>query len=189
VLAIISTIFFYTFSVSSVLVYGAGLGQFFSGSGKKDALLIHWAKLLVVSMGASLLLWPLTQMFLAPYGMEELYPFFCVFIVIGVEKAVEALFGLFRESSSSWTVVTVPCVIFTVNESITFGDVISISAGSCISFFITSLFLMAIKKRLEFKDSAQDMRNGPLLLISIGFLALIFFAWNVSWWQYGGVRW
>ncbi len=182
---VISTIFFYSFCVSTVLVYGAGLGQLFPGSGKNTVLLVQWGKLLAVSMGASLFMWPLVQLFLTPFGMGELYPFLCVFVVIGLEKLFDAVMGMFSKPVPFQSIIILPCVIFTLNESIVFADVFVISVGCCVSFVIISLFLMAFKKRLEFKDSVRDMRNGPLLLISIGFLLLAFFAWNVSWWNHG----
>ena len=70
---------------------------------------------------------------------------------------------------------------FTLYEACTYTELIAILASALVSMLVWSFVLCAVKRRVEESNVSTQWKNAPLLLISMGMVALALYAWDIAW--------
>ena len=72
-------------------------------------------------------------------------------------------------------------VVFALYQAFTYIEMIAILVSALASMLIWSLVLCAVKRRVEESNVSAQWKNAPLLLISMGMIALALYAWETAW--------
>jgi len=72
-------------------------------------------------------------------------------------------------------------VIFALYQAFTYIEMIAILVSALVSMLLWSFVLCAVKRRIEESNVSAQWKNAPLLLISMGLIALALYAWDIAW--------
>ena len=61
------------------------------------------------------------------------------------------------------------------------SPLIAILASALVSMLVWSFILCAVRRRVEESNVSAQWKNAPLLLISMGMIALALYAWDIAW--------
>ncbi len=178
---------FYSLCSSSVLVYGIGVRQAFLNSGGSVRILSVGVKVTVTTVLSVCLLYPVSTFLMIPHGMADMLPFFCICAVVCVSKITDSLAGFIKNFPAGEIIFSLGSVLLAMTEGVSFAENLLVAFSCCVSFLGLSFFLYAVRKRLEYTSAFSDFRGSPLILISMGLLVLVLYAWNISWWNYGRI--
>ena len=179
---IASLIFFYTFLASLVFLYGIGLERL-----SMNARSTHVIIPVILRDGAVMLIsasisWLLEFYILIPSGIITITPVIALIIVYFCDLTLYRILSrqtktqLIRERLFSGGTV-----IFALYQAFTYIELIAILASALVSMLVWSFILCAVRRRVEESNVSAQWKNAPLLLISMGMIALALYAWDIAW--------
>ena len=180
-----SKFFYYIFYSSAVMVYGIGLSKSTFESRSLENMKARYIKALIVVTSTAILTWLFTKGVLVPANCAELYPLFCIFIFVIFSVFSETLLRLTSQIFTSDFSVSLLCTVLAINESMTVVDTVIISVCSLSAFFLYTIVMQAIRKRMQFSSPSHEIEGRGLLLMGIAVLLLAMLAWNVTWFNSG----
>lgn len=179
---IMSMIFFYTLPASMLFIHGLGLERLSMNVRSSRVILPFLRNAALVMISAASVSWLLGIYLFSPLGLSFLIPFFSLLIVYGCEYGITRIMPESDRSESGLTgerVFAGGTVIFALYHAFHYIDLAVIIVCSIVSLCIWSFVLSAIKRRIDESSMSAQWKNAPLLLISMGIIALALYAWDM----------
>ena len=179
---IASLIFFYTLPASLIFLYGIGLERLSMNARSPHVIIpfiLRDGALMLVSASISRLL---EFYILAPLGIVMITPIIALITVYVCDRFLHRmLFGRTGNRLIRERLFTGGTVIFALYHAFTYIDLIAILVSALMSMLLWSFILCAVKRRVEESSVSTQWKNAPLLLISMGMIALALYAWDIAW--------
>lgn len=181
-MAIVSIIFFYTFPASIIFLQGIGLERL-SMNARSTRVIIPF----ILRSGAVMLIsasisWLLEFYILLPFGIIAVTPVVALIIIYLCDLILHRT--LFRQMETKLIRERLFCggtVLFALYQAFTYIELIAILVSALVSMLLWSFVLCAVKRRVEESNVSAQWKNAPLLLISMGMVALALYAWDMAW--------
>ncbi|HQL34001.1 MAG TPA: hypothetical protein PK969_12170 [Treponemataceae bacterium] len=181
-------IFLYTFSCSSLLLYGIGLEKTFFES-RPRGLLYKRLPILTLELFVSVLAAQLlVKEVLIPHSFLFLIPV-SILCIAGFFQTVSKV--LRKDTSYSppgERLMFLGSIFLAVFESTGYADTLLISSASLFSFGLWTVLLSSIRERIDTSRLQADWNGTPIVLVCLGLLSIILHATDVSWWIQEFVR-
>lgn len=177
-----SLIFFYIFPASIIFLHGIGLERLSMNARSTRVILpfiLQDGVLIIVSALISRLL---EYSILAPLGIITLTPVVALITVYLCDLVLHRL--LFRRTETRLIrerLFSGGIVIFALYQAFTYTELLTILVSALVSMLVWSFILCAVKRRVEESNVSTQWKNAPLLLISMGMIALALYAWDIAW--------
>lgn len=176
---ILPFIFFYTFSASVIFLHGIGLERLSMNARSAHVIMPFLLKSGILITAAASISWLLGVYLLAPFGLSALTPLTALIITYLGETCVHQIFSNKTESRSiQEQVFTGGTVLFALYHAFSYGELLIIVISSLLSICLWSFILCAVKRRVDDSSVSAHWKKAPLLLISMGFIALALYAWD-----------
>ena len=179
---IASLIFFYTFPASLLFLHGIGLERL-SMNARSTRVIIPFilrdGALMLISASISRLL---EYFILIPIGLVAITPVVALIVVYLCDLGLHRT--LFRQTETRLIrerLFSGGAVIFALYQAFTYIEMIIILVSALASMLMWSFILCAVKWRVEESNVSAQWKNAPLLLISMGLIALALYAWDTAW--------
>ena len=179
---IVSIIFFYTLPASLIFLQGIGLERLSMNARSTRAVIPFILRDGAVILISASLSWLLEFSILLPLDIVSITPIAALIIVYLCDLAVHRIF--FKHSESRLIrerLFSGGTVIFALYQAFTYIELIAILVSALVSMLVWSFVLCAVKRRVEESNVSSQWKNAPLLLISMGLIALALYAWDVAW--------
>lgn len=184
----VTTLLFYTFSCSLILVYGIGLEKTFFESRPHSRFPARIPGLFIDAIMSVAALWfPVTRILL-PYGYFYLVPMAVILVCGIVHLIVSVLLPPVRKVHSGERLFFFGMVFLALSEPVSFPDALLIVCAGIVSFGIMTVLLFAIRERISAANVHPDWKGAPLVLLSMGLLFIVLYSADVSWWLSEAVR-
>lgn len=182
------TLFLFTFSCSTVLVYGIGLEKAYQDARSLNHLLPRLPILalqLLLAIPASRFL---VELLLLRYGLIVISPVLVAFVCSVSHLLLAPFVPSSEPADTGEKIFYYGTVYLALSESMGYVDSLIIALSSIISFFIVTLILIAVRDRFSSSRIPDDWRGAPLILVSLGLLFIVLYSADVSWWLQGGTK-
>ena len=179
---IVSIIFFYTLPASLIFLQGIGLERLSMNARSTRVVIPFILRDGAVMLISASLSWLLEFSILLPLDIVSITPIAALIIVYLCDLAVHRIF--FKHSESRLIrerLFSGGTVIFALYQAFTYIELIAILVSALVSMLVWSFMLCAVKRRVEESNVSSQWKNAPLLLISMGLIALALYAWDVAW--------
>lgn len=179
---IVSIIFFYTLPASLIFLQGIGLERLSMNARSTRVVVPFILRDGAVMLISASLSWLLEFSILLPLDIVSITPIAALIIVYLCDLAVHRIF--FKHSESRLIrerLFSGGTVIFALYQAFTYIELIAILVSALVSMLVWSFMLCAVKRRVEESNVSSQWKNAPLLLISMGLIALALYAWDVAW--------
>lgn len=178
----ITTLLFYTFSCSLILVYGIGLEKAFFESRTNSRFPVRIPGLFIDAILSVAALWyPVTRILL-PYGFFYLVPITVILTCGIVHLIVTVILPPVRQIHSGERLFFFGMVFLAISEPVSLPDALLIVCAGIISFGLMTVLLFAIRERIAAANVHPDWKGAPLILLSMGLLFIVLYSADVSWW-------
>ncbi|MCQ2241472.1 hypothetical protein [Treponema sp.] len=177
----ISTILYYVFFSSVVLVYGIGIERSVVLSKKQHDLMIKALKMMICVSSTSALSYMIVYWLLVPVDLTELYPFVVILFFLAISVFVEAIIRITAKISAVESGIALMFIFIGLTESNSFGECVFISVLCAAAFFMIIPFVIAITRRNELNGRKQEYEKNGFILISIVIVMFLLLSWNVTW--------
>lgn len=176
------TIFFYSFSCSSLLVYGIGLEKTFFESLFLSRFILSLPSIILDALVSVAILWIFETRILLRFGLGYLIPMTGVFVCGLVHLLLSYILPVFYKKQGTEKFFFLGIVFLALFEAISFVDSIMIVIASIVSLIFSTIFLFSIRKRVDDSNVHPDWKGAPLVLVSMGLLCFVLYSPDVSWW-------
>jgi len=176
-----SSLIFYFFIASIILVYGVGIKELLLVIDRPKNVLLYSLKTFLTTTFSVMLSWVVTTYILAEKNLTDIYPFFLLFITLGFSILFSYLIKLIFKIDIKEFSLTFLISLISINESVSFFSAISICVASTLCFYILIPILYSIKKRISISSAHIDIKTGFLILFSIALFLIVVFSYNISW--------
>ena len=179
---IASLIFFYTFPASLVFLHGIGLERLSMNARSTRVVIPFILRDGVVMLISASLCRLIEFSLLLPLDIVDITPIAALIIVYLCDLTLHRILlkrtesRLIRERLFSGGTV-----IFALYQAFTYIELIAILASALVSMLVWSFVLCAVRRRVEESNVSAQWKNAPLLLISMGLIALALYAWDIAW--------
>lgn len=181
---ILSNFIFYVFSASCILVYGIGIKDLLLTVDNPKNVFLYFLKTLFSILGTISFSWIITTYVLSPKSLTDMFPFFLIFISLAFSVLFSFLCKLIFKREINEFVLSFFIAFIAINEGTTLLHGILIGTIATMTFYALIPVLYAIKYRINLSLVNIDFKKGALLLISIGLLLILLFAYNISWFNF-----
>lgn len=177
----ISTMLYYIFFSSVVLVYGIGVERSITLSKKSHDIMLKALKMMICVSSTSSLSYLITNGILVPSDLAELYPFVVVLFFLAISVFVEAIIRITSRISAVESGIALMFTFVGLSESTSFGECVFISVTCVAAFFLMIPFVIAITKRNDLNGYKLEYEKNSFVLVSIAVVMFVLLSWNVSW--------
>lgn len=182
---VLSNLIFYIFSASCILVYGVGIKDLLLTVENPKNVFLYSVKTLLSTICTVILTWVISTYVLGPKSLSDIFPFFLVFFALAFSILLSFLFKLLLKKEISEFVLTFFIAFLAVNESTTLLHGIIIAIVATIGFYALIPIFYAIKYRINISLVNIELKKAILILVSIGIILILLFAYNISWFNFG----
>lgn len=180
-MSIPALIFFYTVPASLIFLYGIGLERL-SMNARSNRVVFPFILKTGVLMLASASITRLVLVYiLAPAGLNFLMPIVSLVIVYLCDTVLYRIFPQEKQHRIRERLFACGTVIFALFHAFTYIELLVIILSAAFGMVIWSLVLSAVKCRVDESQVSTQWKNAPLLLISMGMIALALYAWDSAW--------
>lgn len=178
---IVATFIIYLFISSAILIYGIGLKSLVVLSEKPKHVCIFFAKNILTTVLSIVIMWPITIYYLVPFGLYDIFPFFCVLIVILISTPLQKLFQKFFNIDVSEFAITFCVTLLAINEAISLPNALLIATVSLLTFYILLPLLFTIRKRIAYSNPYPILKKGAFVFLIITVILIALLSINISW--------
>ncbi|MDR1101835.1 MAG: RnfABCDGE type electron transport complex subunit A [Clostridiales bacterium] len=181
-------------SITAILIQNVVLVQFlgicpFLGVSKKveTAFGMGIAVVFVIAL-SSMITWALQTYVLVPFGLEYLRTIAFILVIATLVQLVEMFLqrfipGLYAAMGIYLPLITTNCAVLgvallVVQKEYSFGQTVIYSTSTAIGFLLAIVLFAGVRERLDDARIPRCLRGFPITLISAGFLAMAFLAFN-----------
>ena len=179
---IASLIFFYTFPASVIFLHGVGLERLSMNARSARVVIPFILREGLLMLISASIMWLLEFSILLPLGIVGITPIAALITVYLCDQVLNRT--LFRQQETRLIrerLFLGGTVIFALYHAFTYIEMIAILLSALVSMLIWSFVLCAVKRRVEESNVSTQWKNAPLLLISMGLIALTLYAWDIAW--------
>ena len=179
---VVSLIFFYTFPASIIFLQGIGLERLSMNARSTRVVIPFILRDGAVMLIAASISWLLEFSVLSPLDIVGITPIAALIIVYLCDFALHLT--VFRKTEMRLIRERVFCggtVVFALYQAFTYIELITILISALVSMIVWSFAIYAITRRMEESAASTQWKNAPLLLISMGLIALALYAWDIAW--------
>lgn len=176
-----SSIMYYTFFASALIIYGISLNRLLTLSAPIPVIVQSFLKTLISSAATTSLTYVLSMSFLVNYSLAEMYPFFAVLIYIAVSGLIELCVSIGIKNSIIEFSLPMLTTLLSINEAHSFPHALIICVSCICSFYLLFIILAALKSRFTIFAPATGLKVYILLMFSLGVITVAVFAWQNSW--------
>jgi len=175
--------FYYSFSCSILLTYGIGLEKAFFDS-RPDSRFIARAPGILAEMILSVVaVYLLDTRVLFHPDFRVLVPMSTVFVCAFVQTLVSLVNpSVMRDISTGERIFYFGTVFLAVSEGGSLPEALIIAVASVIAFYCASILLFSVRQRIASATVPADWKGAPLILASMGLLAIVMHSADISWW-------
>ncbi|CEM62251.1 hypothetical protein DWQ65_09050 [Treponema phagedenis] len=174
--------FLFVFSVSIIFLWGVGTERLYIQAGSSKGILLGVIRPLIASCLSLILCSGLIFWVLIPLKLNFTIPIFiglitylCIFLLdLGLHNFIQQRVP----EEKLFIYGTVFLCLYTA-ENLLHAVYLCIAVN--VSLLVCSVILHAIKERIYQGYASKDWKTAPLLLISMGFIAMAFYATDVLW--------
>ena len=182
-------LFFFAIYCSSVFVYGTGIRQIVHNSEKVSwKIIIQLSLTLVMLVLNILIINPVVDLLLLPYGLKELLPF----VILLVLLPVDAIFGIikhrFPDIKCSDLLISYPVLLLSFYESVDLTDTLTTAIPCAISYYIFLPLIYSVRKRISLTNMSENINVNSLIFITIAVILCAIFAFDYSWLSVGVLK-
>lgn len=178
----LDTLFFYTFSCSTLLVYGIGLEKTFFESRPGSHFFARLPAILLETILSVSALWYIITLLLLPNDFGFLIPMATILVCAIFQILTQVLFPSARKIPSGEQLFFYGTVFLALAEAGSLPEALIIVAASLVSFSLITILLFAIRQRIASSNAHTDWKGTPLILVSMGLLCIALYSTDVSWW-------
>ena len=178
---ILSNLIFYIFSASCVFVYGIGIKDLILYLDNSKNLVLYFLKTFFTTIFTVGFTWIFTTYVLSPIGISDIFPFFLIFICLTFSILFSFLCKLVFKEEINEYILSFFLSFLAINEGTRFLDAILIAVISSVAMYVLIPVIYSIKRRINSSSAHLDLKNGVLILVSIGLLLITLFVHNISW--------
>lgn len=179
----LDVVFFYSVSCSILWAYGIGLEKSFFDSRSGSRFMARMPANLAITLVSVLASFKLQSRLIQPFDLGELMPMTTVLIASIAQTVVYAVLPAnVRDSSTGERVFFLGTVFLAVSEGSSLTAALLIALSAVIAFWISTTLLFSIRERIASAEVRADWRGAPLILASMGLLAVVMHSADVSWW-------
>ncbi len=182
------TIFIYTISSSVVMVYGFGLERSFFESHPASRFYTRIPTVALTVMSTVAVLWYPLSHILVPFGYAFIAPVFLLLVYGTVSNLMSLITPSMTDSPSGERVFLFGTAYLALFEATCFLDAIAIAASGIATFSLVTTLLFSIRERIAPTSIRPEWRGAPIILVTMGLLALAFYGADISWWLTGGPK-
>ena len=179
---VVSLIFFYTFPASIIFLQGIGLERLSMNARSTRVVIPFILRDGVVMLIAASISWLLEFSVLSPLDIVGITSIAALIIVYLCDLTAHRIFLKRRESRLiRERLFSGGTVVFALYQAFSYIELIAILLSALASMLIWSFVLCAVRRRVEESNVSTQWKNAPLLLISMGLIALALYAWDIAW--------
>lgn len=179
----IDILFFYSFSCSVIWAYGVGLEKAFFDSRNGSRFVVRMPALLAQTLIATLVCFTLNARALIPHDLAILIPMATVFICALSQMIITILLPkTIQDISTGERVFFFGTVFLATSEGGSLVSAAMIALASVIGFCFATIFLFTVRERIASANVRADWKGAPLILVSMGLLAIVMHSADVAWW-------
>ncbi len=176
-------VFFYSFSCSVLWAYGIGLEKSFFESRPGSRFMARMPANLAITLISVFAAFKLQSRLLQPFDLGELMPMATVLVASITQTAVYAILPEnVRDSSAGERVFFLGTVFLATSEGGSLVAALLIALSAVLAFGLSTVLLYSVRERIASADVRADWRGAPLILASMGLLAVVMHSADVSWW-------
>ncbi|HNY15836.1 MAG TPA: hypothetical protein PK542_01285 [Treponemataceae bacterium] len=179
----VDILFFYAFSCSVLWAYGIGLEKTFFDSRNGSRFMVRMPILFAQTLIAGFAIFELNSRVLLPHGLFVLIPMATILVCSLVRMVISlALPPTAQDFSTGERVFFFGTVFLATSEGASLGNSLAIALASVLAFAFSTVLLFSVRERIATADVRADWKGAPLILVSMGLLAIGMHSADVSWW-------
>ncbi len=169
--------------ISPLFVGGIGLDRLFSVSLSPQRIVRSLFPDVVLMLAVSTVMWFFMRYALRPIHLLFLMPLFFVLLF----SVLEELYAFFFKSSESEGAslqekgFSYGLSFYALYTATSYIELLGIISVSVIAFVLFAFIFFSIRQRIDNSNAAYEFKIAPLLLISLGCIALVLYAIDFSW--------
>lgn len=175
-----STFLYYVCFASSALIYGIGLNRVADLDYYSDKKLIYFGKIVISIFLSTLICSLITNYFLVPLNIQEIYPIVCLIFFVLINSIVEGIVRLTTGVSTTEFVISFIVVLLSVSESTSALNAILISGSCLLSLGLLIPIIIAFKKRIHNDESKLETYLCRFFIL-IAIIILIISSFDIMW--------
>lgn len=180
---IASLIFFYTFPASMLFIHGLGLERLSMNVRSSRVIFPFLLKAVLVMLCAASISWALSLYLFPLLRLSFLMPVCSLLIAYGCEYCIGLVMpapAVTETGVMGERIFIGGTVLFALYHAFNYIELAIIILCSVLSLGVWSFILYAIKRRVDESSMSAQWKNAPLLLISLGIVALALYAWDMA---------
>lgn len=187
-ISIAQTVLIYTISSSVLMVYGFGLERSYFESHPASRFYARIPTVAGVVVSTVAVMWYPVSHILVPFGYAFLSPVLLLLAYGTISNLFSLVTPSMTDSPSGERVFLFGTAYLALFESTSLFDAIAIAASGVIAFSLVTTLLFSVRERIAPTSIRPEWRGAPIILVTMGLLALAFYGADVSWWLSGGPR-
>lgn len=187
-ISILHTVFIYTVSSSVVMVYGFGLERSFFESHPASRFYARVPKVAATIVSTVAVLWYPVAHVIVPFGYSFLAPIVMLLVYGTVSNLLSFIAPAVTDSPSGERVFLFGTVYLAIFEAVSLPDALAIAVSGVLTFSLVTVLLFSVRERIAPTSVRPEWRGAPIILVTMGLLALAFYGADISWWLSGGVK-
>ncbi len=179
------SLYYYLLFTSAVFMYGVGLKKVVVTSKNMNHYFAWFSRALVTTALSVIAVWFISNTFLCPYGLAELFPFFAILVTVIIGQFTYELWSLLCKLDTPEFSLTFCTVILAISEATSFTDALAISLASILAFYLGVILIYTFRWRMQYSDANVVFKGGALVFFSIAVMLIVLFGVNISWLNFG----
>jgi len=184
----LDTLFIYTISCSTLLVYGIGLEKFFFETNPSKTFTQGILSLFLAAILSVTAVWFLLIKIMLPYGLISLVPMAVILVCGIIHSFIKTIIPHGSQQPAGEQLFFFGTVLLSIYDATTYIDSLLIVCGSLMSFTIFTFILFSVRERMASGHTHTDWKGAPLILVSMGLLCIVLYTADVSWWLSEAMR-
>lgn len=178
---------YYTFICSSVIFFGIGLNRSIEITARSLKLNMKMMlKALIAILLSIVFTYLITEYFLIPIKVSELFPLIALLIFLCVNTFVEALVRITTNTSTSEFSISWLVILLSIYESSTLLEAMIISLSCMLSFQLMLPIVYCFQNVIYLKNYENQERKRILIFLSIVVLMLVMSVCDITWFNVSG---
>jgi Predicted NADH:ubiquinone oxidoreductase, subunit RnfA len=178
----LDTLFMYAVSCSTLLVYGIGLERAYFENHPGTSFLKTVPTFFLNAILSVSVLWFVVANLLIPYDLQILAPMATVLTCGIITTFVSLIVPQENKTPTGEQIFFFGTVFLALEQAASFIDALVIVCAAMLSFSIFTTVLYAIRDRMASGHPHTDWKGAPLVLVSMGLLAMVLYSADISWW-------
>lgn len=171
-----------------MIVYGFGLERSFFESHPASHFYARLPTVSATIVSTVAVLWYPVAHILVPFGYSFLAPIVMLLVYGTISNLLSLITPTVTDSPSGERVFLFGTVYLAIFEAISLLDAIAIAVSGIVTFSLVTVLLFSIRERIAPTSIRPEWRGAPIILVTMGLLALAFYGADVSWWLSGGIK-